>query len=265
MNKKISTIIASLGLFIAQSAFAGFGLGVAPTYSELIVEPGKVYRQKITVANMGTGKPLSLVVGSAVWVIDSNGEIKLTAPTQDLNDPNQWLKFSPTSFTLGPQKNMEILVDINVPLNAEKKEYRVALISSTVLPSQDVMKKSKNVWEKIQIASLMYLATSKDLVSVPTVSIEKNKNSKNLSITLNNDGDKHSRISGVLSFYDGETKISSQELNYVLMANQKRVVDFKVDVPDSFKGKKLKIVPELSDTMSKDFTVSVPKEIEYGF
>ena len=267
MKKIIATLMTCAGLLLSQAALAsaGFGLGVAPTYTELNVEPGKIYRQKITVANMGTRKPLTLVVGSAVWVIDSNGEMKLSAPTQDANDPNQWLKFSPTNFTLGPGKNMEILVDITVPLNVEKKEYRVAILSSTVLPSQDVMKKSKNIWEKIQVASLMYLSTSKDLVSVSSVNIEKGKSNKNLKIELNNDGDKHARISGSLDVYDNEKKVYSQELSMVLMPHQKRVIDFKLDIPDSLKGKKLKIVPVLSDTMSKNLSVSTQKEIAYDF
>lgn len=265
MKKFFATVITSLGLLLSPHAFAAFGLGVSPTYTELNVEPGKIYRQKITVANMGTGNPLSIVVGSAVWNIDENGKMELTAPTQKAEDPNQWLKFSPTSFTLGPQKNVEILVDINVPLNAQKKEYRVAILSSTVLPSQDVMKKSKNVWEKVQVASLMYLSASKDLVSNSSLTIESVKGTKNLKVVLNNDGDKHSRISGALNFYEEDKKVYSQDFGLVLMPKQKRTLDVKIDIPEAFKGKKLKIIPVLNDTMSKDSNVSFPKEVSYEF
>lgn len=265
MKKIIAAVITSLGLLLSHSAFAAFGLGVSPTYSEMNVEAGKIYRQKITVANMGTGAPLSIVVGSAVWNIDENGKMELTAPTQGADDPTQWLKFSPTSFTLGPQKNVEILVDINVPLNAQKKEYRVAILSSTVLPSQDVMKKSKNVWEKVQVASLMYLTASKDLVSNTSLTIEPVKGTKNIKVNLNNDGEKHSRITGAFNFYEEDKKVYSQDFSLVLMPKQKRTMDVKLDIPDSLKGKKLRIVPVMNDTMSKDSNVSFPKEVSYEF
>ena len=265
MKKFITAALVIASFLLSQPVFAAFGLGVSPTYSEMNVEPGKNYRQKITVANMGTGNPLSIVVGSAVWNIDENGKMELTAPTQQEDDPTQWIRFSPTSFNLGPQKNMEILVDINVPLTAQKKEYRVTILFSTVLPSQDIMKKSKNVWEKIQVASLMYLSTSKDLVSNSELTLEQVKNTNVLKVNLSNDGDKHSRVTGVLNFYEEDKKVYSQDFNLVLMPKQKRTLNMNVDIPTSLKGKKLKIIPVLADSMSKDLKLSFPKEVNYEF
>lgn len=259
MKKLITGFLAFL---VSASAFA-FGLGVSPTYSELTVEPGKIYRQKITVANMGTGNPLSIVVGLASWNIDDNGKMVLSQPTQKELDPTQWVKFSPTSFILNPQKNVEILVDISIPLNAEKKQYRVAVLSSTVLPSQEVMKKSKNVWEKVQVASLLYLTTSKTIYSDTKVSfISKGKT---LEVIANNEGDKHSRIYGSFDFYDGENKVYKQDFNLVLMPKQTRKMEVLLEIPDNLKGKKLKIMPVLADTMSKDSNIAYPKETSYVF
>lgn len=258
--KKI--IMGFLACLLSVSALA-FGLGVSPTYSELTVEPGKIYRQKITVANMGTGNPLSIVVGLASWNIDDNGKMVLSQPTQKELDPTQWIKFSPTSFVLNPQKNVEILVDISIPLTAEKKQYRVAVLSSTVLPSQEVMKKSKNIWEKVQVASLIYLTASKNLYSESKLSFVPK--GKKIEVVASNEGDKHSRVFGSFDVYDGENKIYKQDFSLVLMPKQTRNLEITLEVPDAFKGKNLKIMPVLADTMSKDSNVTYPKETEYVF
>lgn len=267
MKKILASVFLSTSLLFSTSTFASssFGLGVSPTYTEMEVSPGKTYRKKIIVANMGTSKPLSIVVGSASWTLDKNGELQLFAPTQETLDPNNWIRFTPSSFTLEPQKNIEILVDINVPIEAPKKEFNFAILSSTVLPSKEIMKKSKNIWEKVQVGSLFYVSTSTSLNSNTQISLSKKDNKSPLLVTFDNTGDKHSRINGTLSFYEGSEKIYSQESNLVLMPNQNRTLEIKLPTQVNLKGKKIKIVSDFSDTMNKDNKVILPKEAEYDF
>ncbi len=207
-----------------------FGIGVQPSTVEMTIKPGDRHRQIITIGNVHKTKTISMTMGLADWTLDNNGQLSLNPPGESERSAANWIRFSPASVTLKPETSMDVVVEISVPYKLKHKgDHRFALLATTLLPATDERGDVSGVWNRYQLASLFYLTLTPSS-SNPVVSNVLINDSKQITMSIRNDGDAHARLKGAALIKDktGETiaeaPISAVVLdqatrNYVLNLN----------------------------------------------
>ena len=193
-----------------MGAAQAIGLGARPSTIEMSVEPGKTYRQNITIANLNYTRPLALTIGLADWEMQSNGDIKMSEPSSLESSASSWLKYSPGSVTLKSRSNTALTVEIAVPAKlTSNKEHRAALIVSTLLPPENErMKEANGVWRRYQLVILFYFSPidGKTKVTGTFENVHADGERWVVEGKFKNEGDVHARLSGVIKMTDSAGK-----------------------------------------------------------
>jgi P pilus assembly chaperone PapD len=211
-------------LVLAPSVAQAFGVGLSPTTVELEARPGARHRQLITVGNVNRNKALRLSVGLADWSIDDDGKLLLAAPASTERSAADWVRFSPATLYLKPGEAKQVVVDIQVPVEAPKPgDLRFAVLVSTLLPSS--RSGPSGVWSRYQVSSLFYV-TLPPAASAPRVvgaELLEQNGRRELVVSIENPGNRHARLSGELALLgaDGEP-VHTQPINGVVMDRQTR-------------------------------------------
>lgn len=280
MLKKI--FISSLILFaynaIAQTSpdASSFGVGIRPSNAEFIFEPGKSIRHHIDVQNVSNIQSVKLVLSAVDWDLDKNNKLVLLEPEKAKDSAVSWINFRPNTMMLNPTQTQKAIIDINVPVDVEEKEYRAALLFSTVLPSQEERVKHKGVWNRWQVASLMYFTPKlkKDNKSpiIKNVKINKvedysfKKNDLVGKLFIENLEKQHLRLVVDSKLFDLNNKLVSEHNNsFVVLSNRDLTIDYSVvlnkDIEIGNYILKQKIVNIFSPSYEANQTETI-KEIE---
>lgn len=266
INKIVATLISSLVFFalIGVKQAEAFGLGARPSNAELVVEPGKTYRQAITIANLHTKNPLKLTVSVADWDLSADGQIIIQEPGKLESTAADWVSFTPNQFLLQPSSNNNINVDIAVPVKIENtKEKRIAILVSTVLPSEEERKKYKGVWNKYQTAILFYInfRNTESTVRASVGEMKLNNGELSMPIKIDNITNNHARVKSYIVIKDSsklkDNIIFTEEINTVVLGERTRDIDFKVKVVD-----KTIMKEESKDTTKKSNNEENKEEIK---
>ena len=223
-------LAAALGL-AALPAWT-FGIGLQPTTVEIEVSPGERNRQVVNIANVHTEKTISLTLGLADWSLDDNGQIQLSPPDETDTSAAGWARFSPAFLTLKPGESEQVIVDMATPTRLSRSgDFRFALLASTVLPEERAGQ--SGVWKKYQIATLFYLtagsANSKAAITNGSVSVDEN-GARNLHLGIENSGNAHARLQGVIEINSGGASESVPISNLVVLHEGRR--DYVTRLPD---------------------------------
>ncbi|MEO9970507.1 MAG: hypothetical protein ABJG15_11960 [Hyphomonadaceae bacterium] len=230
MSFRTCILTAALGL----AAFPAwtFGIGLQPTTVEIEVAPGERNRQVVNIANVHTEKTISLTLGLADWSLDDNGQIKLSPPDETETSAAGWARFSPAFLTLKPGEAEQVIVDMATPTRLSRSgDFRFALLASTVLPEERAGQ--SGVWKKYQIATLFYLTTgsakSEAEITTGTVSLTED-GVRNLHIGIENSGNAHARLQGVVEITSGGSVETVPISNLVVLHDGRR--DYVTRLPD---------------------------------
>jgi P pilus assembly chaperone PapD len=223
-------LAAALG-FTAFPAWT-FGIGLQPTTVEIEVAPGERNRQVINIANVHTEKTISLTLGLADWSLDENGQIQLSPPDETDTSAAGWARFSPAFLTLKPGESEQVIVDMATPTRlARSGDFRFALLASTVLPEE--RSGQSGVWKKYQIATLFYLTTgsakSEAAITAGEVSVTE-EGVRNLHLGIENSGNAHARLQGVIEINSGGSLETVPITNLVVLHEGRR--DYVTRLPD---------------------------------
>ncbi len=217
----------SSALFALLSAPAlAFGIGLQPTTVEMEIKPSERKRQVITLANVHTEQTISLTLGLADWSLDESGRIKLAPPAEAANSAADWVRFSPAFVTLEPGEVGQVVVDMAAPARLQRAgDYRFALLASTILPDLDA--DEAGVWKKYQIATLFYLTTdparSEPEITASEVLIDETTGAAAVELTIENRGNAHARLEGVVEVDGGGVDQTVTIANLVVLDGARRV------------------------------------------
>ncbi|MCB1756655.1 MAG: molecular chaperone [Gammaproteobacteria bacterium] len=235
-NYLLPALAALLLAFATTSTALAFGVGLTPSTVELEVQPGSRHRQVLRVKNFNPDKPIRLTISVADWTLDETGQVQLTPPEESERSASAWVNFSPSVLLLEPNATQEVIVDINTPLNLDKKgDHRSALILSTVLPSKEKRAGTQGVWNRYQIASLFYAnvmpGKSEAKITQATVHQPDARKGYGLTFKIENAGERHVRMEGTVALQDQTKKrIAEQPFQAVLLNDQAR--EFSVEFDD---------------------------------
>ncbi len=209
-----------------------FGIGLQPTTVEIEVAPGERNRQVVNIANVHTEKTISLTLGLADWSLDDNGQIQLSPPDETDTSAAGWARFSPAFLTLKPGESEQVIVDMATPTRLSRSgDFRFALLASTVLPEERAGQ--SGVWKKYQIATLFYLtagsAKSEAAITNGSVSVSET-GARNLHLGIENSGNAHARLQGVIEINAGGASESVPISNLVVLHEGRR--DYVTRLPD---------------------------------
>ena len=223
-------LAAALGL-AALPAWT-FGIGLQPTTVEIQVAPGERNRQVVNIANVHTEKTISLTLGLADWSLDPNGQIQLSPPDETETSAAGWARFSPAFLTLKPGEAEQVIVDMATPTRLSRSgDYRFALLASTVLPEE--RSGQSGVWKKYQIATLFYLTTGSAKSEAAITGGEVNVTEdgvRNLHLGIENSGNAHARLQGVIEITSGGSVETVPISNLVVLNEARR--DYVTRLPD---------------------------------
>ncbi|MEE9412845.1 MAG: hypothetical protein V3V22_07295 [Methylococcales bacterium] len=250
--------LALLCLLGSGPLFA-FGIGISPTTVEMVVEPGSQHRQTITVQNVHKAKTLALTVGVADWTLSETGELELLAPGSFEYSAAEWVQFSPAFFSLGPGETRQVQVDLSVPVKIDKTgERRMAILISTLLPSNDKRPDKSGVWNRYQVASLFYVALpgaeEKPTVITSVALQDKASLVPVVKFTAENPGNYHARLKGYLGLKNQEGKqVFKMPVDGVLTAKQTRSFKLPIKFDDNaFPAGEYKVDLQLVNSFSLD-------------
>lgn len=227
-------------VIVAMAAMAvpasSFGIGLQPTTVEMSIQPGERQRQVVNIGNVHEEDAISLTLGLADWVLDENGQIKLTPPGESQSSAAEWVRFSPAFVTLNPGETEQVIVDMAAPIRISRQgDYRFALIASTLLPEE--RSGQSGVWKKYQIASLFYLTMgageSKPEIN-QAVLTQSADGEQALVFNLENTGNAHARLRGEIEISgDSGDTIRAPINNLVVLhdATRKYRLPLTEDVP----------------------------------
>lgn len=203
-------MLACVSLLILTNVAHAIGLGARPSTIEMSVEPGKTYRQNITLANLNYTRPLALTIGLADWDMKANGDIRMSEPLSLESSAASWLRYSPGSITLQPRTNTSLTVEIAVPAKLENNgEHRAALVVSTLLPPEsERMKEANGIWKRYQLVVLFYFSPidGKARVAGKFENVRVEEGRWVVNGNFKNEGDVHARLSGVIKMTDSAGK-----------------------------------------------------------
>lgn len=228
----IRTYILAAALGLAALPAWTFGIGLQPTTVEIQVAPGERNRQVVNIANVHTEKTISLTLGLADWSLDENGQIRLSPPDETDSSAAGWARFSPAFLTLKPGEAEQVIVDMSTPTRLNRSgDFRFALLASTVLPEE--RSGQSGVWKKYQIATLFYLTTgsakSEAEITAGTVSVTED-GVRNLHLGIENSGNAHARLQGVVEISSGGDVETVPISNLVVLHEGRR--DYVTRLPD---------------------------------
>ena len=218
---KCLSLCFSALLILAAPAF-GFGIGLQPTTVEMQLEPGERQRQVINIGNVHQEKTISLTIGLADWSLSEDGQIELAPPGEMERSSSEWVRFSPAFLTLEPGESEQIVVDMVVPSRLSSAgDHRFALIASTILPEE--RGGGSGVWRRYQLASLFYLTVG-DAQSAPeiksgTIGVDE-EGRETLALRIENDGNAHARLDGMIEVETAEGEIKTQPLSNLVVLDQ---------------------------------------------
>ncbi len=227
------TFVLATALGLAAFPAWTFGIGLQPTTVEIEVAPGERNRQVVNIANVHTEKTISLTLGLADWSLDDNGQIQLSPPDETASSAAGWARFSPAFLTLKPGEAEQVIVDMSTPTRLSRSgDYRFALLASTVLPEERTGQ--SGVWKKYQIATLFYLTTgsaqSEATITGGEVSIN-DEGVRNLHLGIENSGNAHARLQGVIEITSGGATETVPVSNLVVLHEGRR--DYVTRLPDN--------------------------------
>jgi len=226
------TAILAAAMGLAAIPAWSFGIGLQPTTVEIQVVPGERNRQVINIANVHTEKTISLTLGLADWSLDENGQIQLSPPDETDTSAAGWARFSPAFLTLKPGESEQVIVDMATPTRLSRSgDFRFALLASTVLPEE--RSGQSGVWKKYQIATLFYLTTgqanSEANITAGTVNVTE-EGIRNLHLGIENTGNSHARLQGVVEITSGASTETVPISNLVVLHEGRR--DYVTRLPD---------------------------------
>lgn len=265
---KYTACLALAALSLSANVAHAFGLGIRPSNLEVVYSAGGTYRQQIEVQNVSTTNTIKLVVSSADWDLDDKNSFSLQPPASSNESAADWIRFSPSTLLLKPTESATVTVDIAVPVKLESlKERRVAILVSTLLPSEQERLKHRGVWNRWQVSSLFYLTpANKDVKSdkivpvAPSVAISPSTprfvgDKLVIPTDINNSAPHHLRLEGTIDITNsaGSVVHKSTFTNVILANREVKGLDISTDWPESLPQGDYNIVMKASNIFSPTY------------
>lgn len=159
MNIKHKIIIIIVGLLLlltpmpakAQSAIS---LSISPPITEVLIQPGKEFKQDFTISNQGGKTTLNPKI-VYFYPADEDGNVSLTEKPAP-----EWIRYHSDSFTLesGESKNFSVL--ISPPENTEEIDHYLSLVFETNSPT-DLLYQNSTLYTA-KIVSNILISVTKD-------------------------------------------------------------------------------------------------------
>lgn len=197
----IVTITASFFLFnkFVSAQNAGQGLEISPPTQEVSIDPGKTITVKAKIRNRGNATVPLRVRVQDFTARGEDGQIELTADSP--YSITGWTRISPTSFTLNPGAEQEVIATITAPKDAAGGHFGSFIFQTTAEEQQG------NAGVSQEIASLFLVKVSgpvNEKVTIKDFSTEKFAESAPvpLRITYANSGNVHVKTYGLINVTD---------------------------------------------------------------
>jgi P pilus assembly chaperone PapD len=122
-----------LALFICSFTivFGQSGMSVSPPRTYFTLNPGETETKIIKVINTSKTEILDLAISFNDWKYDELGSNVISDPNSLINSCYDWIKTTPTVFTLGPKEEKEIEVRLDVPANISKEDVHTVMMYIT--------------------------------------------------------------------------------------------------------------------------------------
>ncbi len=120
------TTLAFAFLLLAQAALAG-GLGVAPPFFELSLNPGEVVEKGVTAFAVGTS--FEQVRARVVdWTVGENGAVQVLNPGELPYSAASWIELKTPPFALAEQQRVTVSFAIRVPPNPGDGSFSAGIL-----------------------------------------------------------------------------------------------------------------------------------------
>lgn len=221
----LATAVASLQVTFA----ADFALGVAPPRFELEAESGDVIRQIIHLKNT-SNSPTKVNVRTADWGQNKQGGVTIHPPELQPGSCRPWSRIERHSANIGGASRYEYRFEVHVPEDAERGECRFAILfQQPPEAAGQAMMGDLNVPVVGQIAVIVYVAVNgaaPELNIVNTGRMERSGASVP-ALVVENTGDAHGRLEGVLVARAPGNDVEEQELvvsNTPILPGERRTI-----------------------------------------
>ncbi|MEZ5945974.1 MAG: hypothetical protein R3C13_08050 [Hyphomonas sp.] len=188
----VAAALASLPAYLAEAD----SIALQPASIELELDPATTITQLITVSNTER-HTISVSLGLSGWETDGEGGTVFASADAETGAATDWVRFSPSGFTLKPGEARQVRLYIRAPDSGiPAGDQQLALRASTVIPA-----KGKTGWLKQESASLIYL-TLGEAASFPRIVDSRLTLTADgkpaIGLDFANDGNAHARLSGTI-------------------------------------------------------------------
>ncbi|HEY8343852.1 MAG TPA: hypothetical protein VIL66_01525 [Bacillota bacterium] len=206
--KQKRKILSSLGILLLTLLFSTSGqsttqLIIQPSRFELLLTPGKVETQAITILNNGTDT-LRIGVDVRDWEMDEEGNPLFTIPGEASSSCATWLRFNPRLFQLAPGARQVVRFSLTPPAQAPAGEHRCAILFA----GEPVEETALTMVSNILVTIYGYTPPVTRRGSLEEVFIDYCKdNGLQLRCKINSSGNAHLRCTGRFKVLDGNKTV----------------------------------------------------------
>ncbi|HED31405.1 MAG TPA: molecular chaperone [Prosthecochloris aestuarii] len=136
-------------------------------------------------------RPVTIEVDVFNWTLDKQNNLQIIPP--DPQSLDQWMLINPLSFTIEPGQEQLIRFAIRPPVKPEPGEHR-AIVYFTEQPAKDAEETAVQVLFKLGVGIYGYTDPLDKQAQLASLSL--NRAQKQISATITNTGNVHTRIKG---------------------------------------------------------------------
>jgi len=106
-------------------------VSISPVLFNLTADPGQTLTNTLKITNASADKPQAIVMSVEAFTGTETGEAVVTTDGNPDYSLNEWVTFSPASFTIPPGQSQNVTYTIKIPANAEPGGRYGSLLAST--------------------------------------------------------------------------------------------------------------------------------------
>jgi P pilus assembly chaperone PapD len=202
-----TALVLGLILLWAGLAQAGFSVEMTPARLELKANPGKTLRAAIKLRTRGRGAQ-KVEVTKGHFGLDDEGAPLFDTPQDGPQSAAAWVTINQTSFTINPNQERLLRLEVTVPPQTPSGGYRAALYVTP--PPGDAKSKEggATVFLQGRLALLIYVTVGAAKPDGQVKAWEWRQISPgkeaSLAFQVNNQGNAHLRLAGVAQIVDAQ-------------------------------------------------------------
>jgi P pilus assembly chaperone PapD len=195
------------GLLLPGPAWAGFSVEMTPARLELKADSGKTLRAAIKLRTRGRGSQ-KVEISKGHFGLDDQGVPLFDTPQDASQSAAAWITLNQTSFTMNPNQERLLRLEVTVPPQTPPGGYRAALYVTP--PAGDTKTKEGGAMVFLQgrLALLIYVTVGGAKPDGQIKAWEWRRippgKEDSLALQVTNQGSAHLRLAGVVQVVDAQ-------------------------------------------------------------